>query len=197
MKKLILGSSYSRIMQHLDKNNVAMITAFRTSTGRTTKENKLANSELSSDLQRLGYGFTRVDGYYDEDRGKDGSVASKERTYYVICPDGISYDNFEKSLIALAKKYEQQSVLVWSVEAQKATLFGTDDYITYTVWDTYSDFDTDQAEAVAWTAFHGHELSFSNKVIESSTSWTVASKYPNELRASAHYRDILLKDYYD
>lgn len=197
MKRLILGSSYSRILDHLDKHNVAMITAFRTSTGRTAKENKMANADLSSDLQHLGYGFTKVDGYYDENRGTDGSVASKERSYYVICPSGISFENFKKTLIALAKKYQQQSVLIWSVEAQRATLYGTEDYHSYTEWDSFSDFNTDAAEAIAWTAFDGHELSFSNKVIESSTNWYSAAKYPNELRASAHYREQLLNDYQD
>ena len=191
----VMGSSYSRVLQHLETNNVAMITAFRTTTCRTAKANKVANADLSADLQRLGYGFTRVDGYYDENCGRDGSVADKERSYYVICPRGISYENFEDSLIALAMKYQQQSVLVWSMDKQKATLWGTEDYEDYDLWETFSSFNTDQSEAIAWTAFKGHELSFSNKVIESCTDLTETIKYPSELRASAYHRKNLLEQY--
>lgn len=164
----IYASSMSRLLSHLDTENVATITAFVTSDDSrrserpnkpSNKANKRANADLSNDLRGLKYGFTKVDGYYREE-GLDEPIL--ERSYYVICPKSIGYEKFAKSLIALARKYEQQSVLVWSYENQKATLYMTEDYSTYKAVETFNSFNVDGAKDEAWSEFRTHSISFSN-----------------------------------
>lgn len=204
----IYASSMSRIIQHTKDSNVATITAFITSDSddRPTKkrmqshnQNKVINSQLSRDLQKLGYGFSKVTGYWDETKSGDPNNAVREETFYVICPKVTPYDAFEKSIIALAKKYEQQAVVVWSYEKQEAKLLGTDDYQTYSVWDTFSNFNVDVALSEAWTQFKNHNFVFSSDVldfvVDSATELTNCANGPTAFIAAKHFRELLLKEY--
>ena len=127
----IYSSSMSRILQHTKENNIATLTSFITSDdsdrptknkAQTKKQNRTSNRDLSSGLQKLLYGFSKISGYWDESGSGDKENASLEETYLIIAPGGQSFEIFEKTILALAKKYEQQGVLIWSCEEQKAYL---------------------------------------------------------------------------
>ena len=204
----IYASSMSRIVQHTKDSNVATITAFITSDSddrptkkkmQSHKQNKAVNSQLSNDLQKLGYGFSKVTGYWDETKSGDPENAVREETFYVICPKVTPYEAFEQSIIALAKKYEQQAVVVWSCEQQKAKLIGTDDYENYDVWGTFSNFNVDVALSEAWTQFKSHNFVFSSDtvdfIVESATELSNCANGPTSFIAAKHFRKLLLEEY--
>jgi hypothetical protein len=190
--------------KHLLTDNVAVITSFITSDSddRPTKQkrkvksqNKESNDALSRDLQRLAYGFNRVVGYYDENQQGN---PTKEQSFFVICPKSVSYENFADTLIALARKYEQQSVVIWDCESQSAELWGTDDYVTYEKWNTYHSFNIDKITGDAWSKWKKYTIEFpSTKEIESATELSECGYGPAAMLAAKHYRERLLEEYGD
>lgn len=225
MKIEILNeASMSRIYQHLKTDYVGCITSFITGNNpnrivtnkaRSHKENKKANKKLSADLQKLGYGFVRVTGYYQE----EGSISpDKEESYFVICPKGISFENFAKSLVALARKYEQESIVVWNT--RQGWMLATDDFKEYKRVMTFNSFSIDKIREVAWTQFNNNWFMFNqrtdtnwgkdrrkkrpgnankfrreNYILESVSDYSTPANNPSSLRYSALYRDELINDY--
>lgn len=159
-------SSMSRILSHLETNDVATITAFvtgdtearpTTKKARSNNKNKAENKKLSKDLQKVGYSFTRVVGEYSQ-RDQDEPVS--EISYFVICPKGYTNDMFTKDMINLARKYEQEAVVIWNHLEHEAVLYGTDDFVRYVPWETFDNFKIDDIESSVWTRHRSHKLTF-------------------------------------
>ena len=201
----IYASSMRRLLSHLDTENVATITAFITSEDerhptksklQTAKQNRAANLDLSQDLNALHYGFSKVDGYYKE---QNNNAPVLERSYFVVCPVNVAYENFRKTLIALARKYEQESVLIWSKDEQKAYLYGTTDDIHYTEWATFTTFNIDKAKEEVWSEFKSHHFVFSSDdfVVGSATQLRDGhfDGGPSSMLGAKHWREELLAEY--
>jgi len=116
-------ASLGRVYQHVvSKPNIkswAMMTANRYS--NTSQQNAAANSNLESDLKKMGYGFFKVEGMWQECQNKDIPyhkcppemlVPSKEPSYFV---PGITPEHAH----SLGNKYEQDSVLYADEETKK------------------------------------------------------------------------------
>lgn len=107
-------ASLNRVYQHVKEKKVpswGMMTAYRYA--NTRQENKERNKELENDLRKLGYGFFKVEGHWQE--------CQDTELNYVDCPDSKLQDSTEESLFIpgiskkhaheLGKKYEQDAVV--------------------------------------------------------------------------------------
>lgn len=150
---------------------IGCITSFVTSnnsdradrpTAQSHKKNKSANKQLSKALQSYGFGFSRVSGAYKEENSD--SVASEE-TYFVICPKDMSFDDFTDTLLKLARKFEQESIVVWNGPEKKGYLLGTEDFRKYQTWAKFSSFSINKIRDVAWTEYKRHWFAFNENLI--------------------------------
>lgn len=107
-------ASLNRAYQHVVQKNVpswGMMTAYRYANNK--KENNVKNKELEQDLRKLGYGFFKVEGHWQE--------CQDPNLNYVDCSQDQLQDSVEQSLfvpgitkedsLALCKKYEQDAVI--------------------------------------------------------------------------------------
>lgn len=203
-------SSINRILSHLQTNNIATITSYVTSDDdrrtvrkkkQSNNQNKKMNQKLAQDLKRLGYSFTRVDGEYTV-RGY--SEPFSEKSFFVICPDGYDLDQFTDDMKNLAKKYEQESVIVWSYVDHEAVLYGTDDFVRYVPWQKFNNFSM-KTMKIAWTKFKNHWFRFVNDGDDENTDehYILESEYfENEMGNDvpvyriSHYRQELFGKWY-
>lgn len=126
MKKwqdIVKESSLSRIQDKMSKHSAGAITAFRGDL--TRKENKERNKELLSALKTKGYSVTKVKGSYIEQFGTKDAKEVGEESWFVVDDkiDGDDNGKLEKDLIALGKKYDQDSIL--TIRDGKGFLIGT------------------------------------------------------------------------
>lgn len=199
----VLASSMSRIVEHLESDNIATLTSFITGNDErreenkkslTNNENKKRNKELSKDLKSFGYSFIQVDGAYKQ-VGQSDPV--KETSYFIICPKGYSLDSFTKDMINLAKKYEQESVIVWSYEDKKARMYETTDFKIYNNSITFNDFGINKAQDIAWTQFKNNWFSFED-ISECEDIYTCTNVYEDnndEFEPTTPVRRISSKRY--
>jgi len=102
-----LADGLSRILEHTNTNSIALLTAFR---GDLTKsENKQRNKELSDDLYCIGYGYIKVEGNY---LYSGRTEPETEDSYFVINKSYSTHEEFSQDMIALGKKYEQESIIL-------------------------------------------------------------------------------------
>jgi hypothetical protein len=107
-------ASLSRAYQHVVEKKTpswGMMTAYRYA--NTKKENDAKNKEMEKDLRKLGYGFFKVEGHWQE--------CQDANLNYVDCPKEQLQDSIEQSLfvpgitkehsLQLCKKYEQDAVV--------------------------------------------------------------------------------------
>lgn len=207
----IYASSMSRILQH--SSNIATLTSWITSsdedrptkkTEQTKKQNRESNKALSRDLQKLLYGFSKVSGYWDESGSGNKDNATLEETYLIIAPKGQPYETFEKTILALAKKYEQQGVLIWSYEEQKGYLWCTDDYENYEVVEEFSTLNIDKSIEYAWSRFRKNSFVFSsdddvvsNFCVDSVTELSKAGGGCSPSYAAKAFRQKLIREFGD
>lgn len=200
----IYAASISRIAEHINSRNLATITAFITSDdpdrptkkqAQSRKQNRIDNQALGKAIQSCGYGYSHITGYWDEGKSGNPENAVKEETYLVVCSPTTPYEEFEKDIIALAKKYEQQAVVVWDYADHKATLWGSTDYQNYEIWDTFNNFNVDAVLSEAWSQVKNHTFVFSDTqdtyYIESATELTTGAEGPTSCRAAKYYRKRL------
>ncbi len=217
----IFASSMNRILSHLHTNNIATITAFVTSDDKrrpTTQhrpsyaKNMERNEDMTQHLKNgftyvpdeddiqisdyLGsgyhYPFSKVLGFYSETKD---SVPSFERSFYVICPDNISFETFKSDMLHLTKHFEQQSVLIWSKDEETAYLYGTDDYKNYNLWkkfDTYSVNVIKQVKDIAWTQYNKDKLCF-NSLSDTSDGSEIISctEFPKTIKGWGGMSDAI------
>lgn len=201
----IFASSMSRLRSHLDTEHVSIIMAFSTSEEercpaksklQTARPDQAADPDLSQDLNALHYGYAKVEGYY---KAQDHDAPVRERSYLVVCPINVAYENFRKTLIALARKHEQSAVLIWSADAQKAYLYGTTDYVHYTEWATFTTFHINEAKESVWSAFWSHDFIFrpDDLVVGSATQLRDGhfGGGPSSMLGAKHWREELLAAY--
>jgi len=119
-------ASLSRAYQHVvDKKSPSwgMITAYRYANSK--KENLQANKRLEQDLRKMGHGYFKVEGHWQECQDKDVS--------YVDCPKDKLQDSTEESLFVpnitkdqigdLCKKYEQDAVIYGDKDSDAHLVF--------------------------------------------------------------------------
>lgn len=149
-KYLLTESSLSRVLEHIQAHDCAVITAFRSDPDDTSKcvdnavdgtqemqpedlgeadkketlsKNKIRNRDLKATLLDKGYGVTPVIGSYVENFMEENSVEVKEDSLFVVNlkEDGAFIDTIE----SLGRKYCQDSVLIIPQGGQGAYLLGT------------------------------------------------------------------------
>lgn len=122
-------SSLSRVWQHVQGDRpVALITAFR---GEFTyDDNVVRNKELASTLRGLGYGFFFVDGAWIENEGTDQEKHVSEDSLFVIGNSGDD-ESFKENIISLGAKYNQDAVLIKTVDGIKLYDKTGDDFMQF------------------------------------------------------------------
>jgi len=141
--QVIQESSLSRIRQHVEQHDCAIITAFRNNPSehdscvhddkapsihqdqnlKPININKLNNRDLKATLLKLGYGVTAVDGTFVENFSTPKAVEVKEDSLFVVnLTDNPLFYNQIKNL---GKKYCQDSVLIVPQGGKDVKLYGT------------------------------------------------------------------------
>lgn len=103
------GANLSRLLFHLQNNNVAFITAFRSEYSRN--ENEKRNKILARDLANAGYSYIRIIGGYKDD---ENSEPVTEDSFAVILTDlnPKKQNEFFNDMLNFAKNFDQDSVLI-------------------------------------------------------------------------------------
>lgn len=161
--KILNESNINRIMSHMKDKDIAMLTAFRTDPkfGLSKKQNRERNKNLENKLSSMGYrGFTKIVGYYNETPEDKDSVAEAEESYIVL-NTGSSYDDFTADMISLSKDFNQQSIVIWSHENQKAYLLDNQG----NVLQTFNDFSIDNISK-GWSNIKGHNITFVEESVD-------------------------------
>jgi len=139
-------SGLSRVHQHINAHDTAVITAFRNDPSSDEgcvepvppgeqeesplKANKARNRNLKAVLLRMGYGVTRVDGSYIEnfDDMDNRKEVSEESFFVVNLKDDSDFNN---NIVKLGQKFCQDSVLLipqgGGDEGSPAFLLGTNE----------------------------------------------------------------------
>lgn len=168
--KQIKESNLNRILSHTKDKDIAVITAFRTDPelGLSKTRNRERNKKLESKLIGAGYsGFTKVVGYWNETPEDKNSVPSAEESYFVLNLGNRTYEDFVKDMIDFAKDVEggtldQQGIIVWNHEEQKAYLYDKRGNIE----SEFNNFTIDNITQIAWTQIKGHNFSFVEEAYE-------------------------------
>ena len=139
-KELLNESSLSRIYSHIQKTDVAIITAYRddpfdlskclpeaeiveADTKNPRASNLLRNRNLKAVLLSKKYGVTKVKGSYIEDFDTPQAIEVKENSLFVV---NLEQDpNFISDIVTLGKKFCQDSVLIIPKGGEGAYLHGT------------------------------------------------------------------------
>jgi hypothetical protein len=110
-KQFVHESSLSRVVSKSKKGGTAILSGSRAD--KSAKENKARAKQLDKDIRGKGYGgATKATGRYterDKETGKETKV--KERSH-IVSSGKKSKKDFKKDMKKLAKKYDQDSVLV-------------------------------------------------------------------------------------
>ena len=107
------GANLNRIIYHIEKDDVAFLTAFRSIFSK--KQNKRRNHSLENDIKSLRLSFVKVGGGYLE----DGQEVIEDSYMVIRSNPNISKDIFFKAMIGLCRKYDQDSVLISIVNNDK------------------------------------------------------------------------------
>lgn len=120
-------SSLSRIWDKTQKHSCGTITTYRGS--KTKKENQATNKEALNYLVGKGYSVTKIIGTYIENLGSETEKEVKEVSFFVANQkvEGDDKGKLAKDLIALGKRYDQDSVLIIPIGGKGAYLHGTSD----------------------------------------------------------------------
>lgn len=115
-------STIKRFVSKFKQYDSAVLTAYRGEF--TKKENQARNKELFSALYASGFSVTSVKGSYLENYGSDDEYESSEHSFVIV--NHKEAKGFHNTLIALAKKYDQDSImLIHKGENPTAELVGT------------------------------------------------------------------------
>ena len=110
-KQFVHESSLSRVVSKSKKGGTAVLSGSRAD--KSAKENKARAKQVDKDIRGKGYGgATKATGRYterDKETGKETKV--KERSH-IVSSGKKGKRKFKKDIKKLAKKYDQDSVLV-------------------------------------------------------------------------------------
>lgn len=115
-KKCILTeSSLTRIMQHMEEHDTALMSGFRETDDcdkggqYSLKANKQRNRSLKAKLITMGYSTTNVKGVWVQNFGKPSSKELAEDSFFIV--DYKDKGRLRKDIIKIGKEFEQDSVL--------------------------------------------------------------------------------------
>ena len=149
------GANLSRLLHHLNENDVAFITAYRSNL--THKENMRRNQQLSLDIHNIGLSYIKVTGGYFEDQAAE---PTEEATFAVIHKPTSkeSQDEFFEEMLGLCSKYDQDAVLISLVnrEDKPAASYSSDGGIVYGPFTRL----TQSGVEDFFTQIHGHKFIF-------------------------------------
>ena len=141
-KYLLKESGLSRVLQHIEAHDCAILTAFRNDPkdmskcvkgsvddndeeGNTKALNKRRNRDLKAILLGLDYGVTAVDGSYIENFEQQDQIEVKEDSLFTV---NLNDDpDFVKNVQEMAEKFCQDSVIIIPQGGKDAYLLGTND----------------------------------------------------------------------
>jgi hypothetical protein len=137
---LLKESGLSRVHQHIEEHDCAILTAFRNDPkdmskcakgsiddtdqkGNTRTLNKRRNRDLKAILFGFDYGVTAVDGSYIENFEQPDQIEVKEDSLFVV---NLNDDpDFVRNVQEMAEKFCQDSVIVIPHGGKGAYLYGT------------------------------------------------------------------------
>jgi hypothetical protein len=183
------GANITRLLQHLDIDNICFISACRGSYPDILEDDpnyiqKLAarnnkNTEaLSRDIHNIGYSYIKVSGGYMEDDPNTGDkIQVEEKTFCVIGnkTDSQPSELFFRHMLGLCAKYNQDGVLISVKNTQHPTAtYDRSGNIIYGPFEALNFRDVQDF----FTSIHGHKFIFENAtMIESEEGVTVHSFY--------------------
>ena len=139
-KYLLKESGLSRVLQHIEAHDCAILTAFRNDPkdmskcvkgsiddndeeGNTKALNKRRNRDLKAILLGFDYGVTAVDGSYIENFEQQDQIEVKEDSLFTV---NLNDDpDFVKNVQEMAEKFCQDSVIIIPQGGKDAYLLGT------------------------------------------------------------------------
>ena len=118
-------SSLTRIWDKTQKHSCGTFTTFRAD--RTRQENLANNREAERYLVGRGYSVTKIKGSYIENFKSDNAKEVGEASFFIANHkvNGDDGGELKKDLVALGRKYDQDSVLIIPFGGEGAYLFGT------------------------------------------------------------------------
>ena len=141
-KYLLKESGLSRVLQHIEAHDCAILTAFRNDPkdmskcakgsvddndqeGNTRALNKRRNRDLKAMLLGFDYGVTAVDGSYIENFEQPDQIEVKEDSLFVV---NLNDDpDFARNVQEMAEKFCQDSVIIIPQGGKAAYLHGTNE----------------------------------------------------------------------
>jgi len=114
-------SSLSRIWRHVEDHQAGAISGYRDENDKS--QNKQNNREIKSYLSKQGYSITSVQGNYIENFGSKNAREVGEPSFFVV--DMNDSGKLERDLVALGKRFDQDSVLIVPQGGKGAYLIGT------------------------------------------------------------------------
>jgi hypothetical protein len=141
-KYLLKESGLSRVLQHIEAHDCAILTAFRNDPkdmskcakgsvddndqeGSTKDLNKRRNRDLKAMLLGFDYGVTAVDGSYIENFEQPDQIEVKEDSLFVV---NLNDDpDFARNVQEMAEKFCQDSVIIIPQGGKAAYLHGTNE----------------------------------------------------------------------
>lgn len=141
-KYLLKESGLSRVLQHIEAHDCAILTAFRNDPkdmskcakgsvddndqeGNTRALNKRRNRDLKAMLLGFDYGVTAVDGSYIENFEQPDQIEVKEDSLFVV---NLNEDpDFVRNVQEMAEKFCQDSVIIIPQGGKAAYLYGTNE----------------------------------------------------------------------
>lgn len=173
------GANITRLLQHLDTDNICFISACRGSypdipeddpqyTQKLAARNNTNIQALSRDIHNAGYSYIKVTGGYMEDNPvTNGKIQVEEKTFCVISnkTDSKSTELFFKHMLALCSKYNQDGVLI-SVKNDQYPI-ATYDKVGNIIYGPFKTLDFKNVEDF-FTRIHDHKFIFENSIITES-----------------------------
>lgn len=120
-KSFLSESSLSRLWRKYQESDSGTISACRGNLDK--KENSQRTLSLKTDLIKLGYSVTAINGVYIENYGSPDAREVHEKSFIVF--DYKNTGNLKSDLVKLGRKYDQDSVTFNSVKDGAYYLIGT------------------------------------------------------------------------
>ena len=110
-KQFIHESSLSRVVSKSKKGGTAILSGSRAD--KSPKENKARAKQLDKDIRGKGLGgATKATGRYTEKDDKTGKETKVKERSHIVSSGKKSKKDFKKDMKKLAKKYNQDSILI-------------------------------------------------------------------------------------
>ena len=127
----LYNEAMGRMKELTEKNDLAIISAFY-----DREPDPESTEKMKRMLSKLLYGHCIVDGQF-----ADGS---HEETALIISPDGILYENFRSTVLAIADIFDRQSFILWSSKTQEGAYYVEISPGEYCREEVFTSFDIDE-----------------------------------------------------